>query len=724
MTITINSVEVNVIDGTLAIDDAIGERSTASFVVKTATGTHYSQGQPVEIYNDATLIFAGVVDSSSESNFAGTTTIFHSITCKDWHYLVDKRVLGKSYTDTILTNAVTNPSFENGATGWALAGPASVVSTASKFDAYAMYQAATESPGAYCYQNFTAILGHKYYYSAWCKNTKNNIISCDGANNILFPANSSVFVFGSAAIYTAPDSSPHSINVGYNSVVSNGAGAWVDGVSLIDLTAAYGAGYEPTKAWCDANINYSAGTYELQKTTGEIVNHILKLKLADESITAGTISDGVSVDEAVFNYDKVTNCLDTLAEKSGYIWYIDFDKKLYFIPRETNTAPWTITEDDVLTGIKVNNGNPEYRNTQIIRGGVELTDAQTETFKGDGALRAFNVGYKTSKVPTITLNAAAQTVGIRGLDTGKNWYWSKGETAISQDEAGTVLISTDTLSVTYQGEYPIVVISGDGAEIEGRKTIEGNSGINEAVSDEPNSPSRDACFQLASAKLEKYAAVGRKITFRTMTAGLEAGQIATITFPSYEINGEYLIENVNITENAGYLYYDISAVEGPELGSWTNLFKKMIDRSQNISIYQNISEEQVLVTVEVFSKTWTAVENPNIFREVYPSATLYPSATTFPMFALTDRVKYISFLDSSNTEVFRKAITTQTGTILSVVYISPQELNQTVEKVAWYGGTKATSTLGTGIKVDEQAYAKTKVDTESLQVEKTDTKWA
>ena len=31
---------------------------------------------------------------------------------------------------------------------------------------------------------------------------------------------------------------------------------WIDGVMCIDLTAAYGAGNEPTQSWCNENIPY------------------------------------------------------------------------------------------------------------------------------------------------------------------------------------------------------------------------------------------------------------------------------------------------------------------------------------------------------------------------------------------------------------------------------------------------------------------------------------
>lgn len=34
-----------------------------------------------------------------------------------------------------------------------------------------------------------------------------------------------------------------------------------DGITVVDLTAAFGAGKEPTKVWRDENIDYFDGTY-------------------------------------------------------------------------------------------------------------------------------------------------------------------------------------------------------------------------------------------------------------------------------------------------------------------------------------------------------------------------------------------------------------------------------------------------------------------------------
>ncbi len=56
---------------------------------------------------------------------------------------------------------------------------------------------------------------------------------------------------------------------------------WFDGVMLIDLTKAFGAGNEPTKEWCDSNIPYFVG----QKGIGEesVNKKIIKVYIGDNN---------------------------------------------------------------------------------------------------------------------------------------------------------------------------------------------------------------------------------------------------------------------------------------------------------------------------------------------------------------------------------------------------------------------------------------------------------
>ena len=46
---------------------------------------------------------------------------------------------------------------------------------------------------------------------------------------------------------------------------TNSCETYSDGIVLVDLTASFGAGKEPTLEWCDANINYFEGTSIIYK---------------------------------------------------------------------------------------------------------------------------------------------------------------------------------------------------------------------------------------------------------------------------------------------------------------------------------------------------------------------------------------------------------------------------------------------------------------------------
>jgi hypothetical protein len=299
-----------------------------------------------------------------------------------------------------------------------------------------------------------------------------------------------------------------------------------------------------------------------------------------------------------------------------------------------------------------------------------------------------------------------------------------------------------------------VAVSYDETEILRMQDLDGTSGVYESISDEPYSTNRQAAFDSASAKLQRYARVGRRITFDTLTAGYEAGQLIHVTLPSFGIDDFYLIESCKAVElgaNDGRMIYSLSVVDGSATGGWANFFKKLAGAT-SIVVRENIQEKEILSTLQTFSKTWLQTDNPNIFLDVMPSDTLFPGATLYPEFEDNNRVKYITFYDVNNTELFRKQITKQTydtGTkiLTSTTFIAPNDLVNTsntfnylypsaslypsetlflaflnVAYVGWIGGPKATTSSGSGYIVDKQAWSHTKTNLESIQIDKLDVK--
>jgi hypothetical protein len=83
------------------------------------------------------------------------------------------------------------------------------------------------------------------------------------------------------------------IRLDYNKSSGVTRQACFDGVMLIDLTAAFGAGNEPTKEWCDENINYFTGEGRLvDNPFGESVNRKIYRSYAGINNVARKIAKG------------------------------------------------------------------------------------------------------------------------------------------------------------------------------------------------------------------------------------------------------------------------------------------------------------------------------------------------------------------------------------------------------------------------------------------------
>lgn len=468
-------------------------------------------------------------------------------------------------------------------------------------------------------------------------------------------------------------------------------------------------------------------------TAGAIVHELIQSYLSKEGISCGEIQDGPVVTESVFNYIPVTDCLDSLAEKAGFWWNIDSQKQLYFVARQTYVAPWEVNSIDVLDEPEVTQGNPQYRNKQYVIGGKDVTDTLTEIMVGDGQTRSFTVGFSIAQEPAIVIQRGLEVVGIpssgigiKGKDQGKQWYWSKGDPVVVQDDNESVLGASDQVRITYRGEFPMVAIYAYAPEVNRLRTLEGDgTGLVENVENEETN-SKKAALQSATSKIQQYAVDGRKLEFRTDRKGLKPGQLITVNLPKYGLNRiEMLIQTVQIQDDVTRLIYDITAIEGPADESWAKFFYNLVTTKQQV-IRENISEDEILVILEQYSKTWLPGDGNNIFRTCYPAGDLCPGSDLYPQFGMGDRIKYVVLLDSMNKEIGRYGPIQQTGcdtnNISSTFYILPNQATGSIVKLAWYGGTSASLYPGSGVKVAEVDYVHNKTSMESIQIERTDLK--
>jgi hypothetical protein len=474
----------------------------------------------------------------------------------------------------------------------------------------------------------------------------------------------------------------------------------------------------------------------------EMVSYVFTNILMAEGISLGAIivtSPAVMITQAFTC--MVNSFLDQCATYAGYTWFISADKKFYFIPRTTYPAPFDIEKvGDNYPYVKNNSltvvsGNPEFRDYQYMKGGKNTTDAQTECAAGDGNTTTFPVGYPIAEAPLVyvSLNGGAyvaKTVGIKSVDTSKDWYWSEGDNTISQDYSGTKLLPTSTgyvgdiIKMVYKGNYDIMAVSLDFDAILARQAIEGGgTGYVENIQEETALKTSDSLILQANKLLAQYAVVGDKITYTTSEPGLAAGQLQYVTSPEHDlVHVGCLVTQIKTRDEKGYTWFDVTLASGPVEDYWVKVFLSL---SQSQAPAASTASSTVIIIPVPLSKNWLVGDSPNIFSGVTMlGLTTTPSTSGWPCFASGDEIKYLEVNISGGFRRYRTSQTILSNKITTICIIPSGSANGSWTTVKMYGGSAATDVIGSGILLDTFSYSHTKNALEIIQFIVTDNKWA
>lgn len=725
--------------GSLRMDQAIGQRSGADFVIVDEAGAqHYEQGNPVVITDDVTglRVFSGVVDDSLENQPAHTALLTHQITCVDNHYYADKRRIAYSNTNvaagTIVQDIVTQVLASEG------------IIVQRGVNKHSAQQSDVEqndmsgfSPGSSVTISQDTTPGN-----AWHGTGSLKVITSGGANTfeqIETHVDATQFTPGAqvtiSAYVKATAGSPT-----LRWFVQSNTGA-IGGTTTVTLSTAW---QRITRTVTLPNPMTGIVYIGLRLDTGspaQSVGFFMDGMQIEQAAAASawelgglqqSVQSGPTINEFTSNYETCANCLDALAQAATFFWQIDANKVLWFAAPGTLLAPWAavIPGIDILRdNVTLERTNPLYRNRQYVLGGTDQTTQQVETRRGDGNTAAFTMSYALSTQPTITLNGAAQTVGIGGVDPAgtKQWYWNKGSNVIAQDSSGTKLnavyqtliatgatsgtftlsykgvataninwndsaatvqtrlqalstvgsgnalvtggplpgtsmlitfaaaLATDTtqvivgtnalvggtptlasvapLSVTYVGEFPVIVLSSNDAEVTAQQAREGgataSTGYVEDVVVDSSLNTRAGAFQTAAGYISRYAQLGKRLTFTTFRGGLQQGQLLTVTIPAHGLtNAQMLIESVRITHNGLRFIYEVSALLGPINSTWVQFFAALASQSKATVDAINLGSGSTLTLLQPF--TATATKSATFTATVYACPIIGPATLCGP----------------------------------------------------------------------------------------------
>lgn len=372
----------------------------------------------------------------------------------------------------------------------------------------------------------------------------------------------------------------------------------------------------------------------INELTGDVITDIYNKYLVADGITIGEIQNGIIIESAKFpRVSTVTQVFDELAEFNGFIWYIDYNKALYFVERTYNDTLQTFGETSQIRNVQIKFNKSQLRNRQFIRGGKSETGVislESPTPKPDNVSKIFFTRFPVAGKPRIFIDNVevnANDIGVNGRDSNKKWYYQTDNNGIVQDDA-EITLNTEVLEITYTGLFPLLVVAEDPTSISNRISIEGGSGVYESIETDSTIVRSDFGLNVANSKLLKYAERQIEITFDSFEP-LYSGDLITFDFSIYAIDQKVLIDEVEASEYSPEKFiYKIHAVSGESFGSWVQFFKNISRKPDKIIIRDD--EVLIILATSVEVQNWGESIITTVFACPFPANDLYPSDLLLP----------------------------------------------------------------------------------------------
>jgi len=302
------------------------------------------------------------------------------------------------------------------------------------------------------------------------------------------------------------------------------AGGVVYNVSCIDNT------YEFDKI-------LASKTYEGQ-TIAYIIDDIVTSYAS--GFTSNNATSDFVIERIVFNQVPLSTCLKRLADIVQYDWYIDVDKDVHFFPKETESAPFDLTDTNgnyVYKTLKRTTDGSQVVNRVKVRGGEYEGDTYTDEIVVNGnTSKSFQLPYKFANL-TIKLNTVSQNIGIDFIDdfTVVDVLYNFAEKTIRFENP---LSDSDVIEFSGNPKVPVFAIAEDPTSI-------ASYGVIEKLLRDNNIKSNEVARKRASAELYAYAEPVVDARFYTYQSGLNVGMTINIQSDLRGVDENLIIKKID-----------------------------------------------------------------------------------------------------------------------------------------------------------------------------------
>ena len=277
------------------------------------------------------------------------------------------------------------------------------------------------------------------------------------------------------------------------------------------------------------------------KTVNEIIADIVAVYASDFT-TAGVACDLV-IEKISFDREKGTDCLRRLADITGYSFYIDYYKDIHFFEKNTEPAPFSISdssENYLNDSLILTDDISQIRNRVYIKGGEVEGEERTETFNGDGVKKQFKLANKFAHKPVVLVGGGAVSVGIDYLDQEADFdcFWDFNQQYLRFKDTTIPASGTNNISATEKFLYNLIVQVNEPVSIL-------QYGVFEFSKTDLTIQSRSSAVQMAKTELEAYRRGLLDGEFETYEGGLRSGQIIAVSSALLGVNESFLIQRVD-----------------------------------------------------------------------------------------------------------------------------------------------------------------------------------
>ncbi len=296
--------------------------------------------------------------------------------------------------------------------------------------------------------------------------------------------------------------------------------------------------------------------------------------------------NGPALPEMSFDIARLTQVLQALADATGYVWRIDYDKKLRMWSPGDLLSPFDIDQSDVPAKwggdveIETILGD-NYANRVIVLSDLLDEERHVETFPGDGVTSVFPLEWTLIKGIGIihiyeldgVTPAGGETFGIPP-DAPLQWHYDSTDNTIHRDIGPTD--ATKIYRLTFHGTFQANATAEDAGEIAAH-------GLYEHVERRTDITTNQAAQDIADAILAQLLASGEQtITYTTRYSAptFRAGQLQTIVAPARDVSGDFIIRDIRLfTETdpksaAGWLTREVTAKQQQVLvGKWQQTYQ-------------------------------------------------------------------------------------------------------------------------------------------------------